>query len=217
MVNFEREYQPLRPGTNILVMSRFSCMPDQILGKKMKKLNFWAKMWPLFRVFLSQNKKERVKKFVIWPKVSGYRLGTGKISLKNLYPFWSYLEKTWRVSKWPLSPLRVKIDANNTFWQRKLSDDSCLLTKFVTPGEALVSIDYSMVYQQAVNNFRNEWVTYLRELKVPSVKWMDDSIVHGLIKRNMMNTCMRCWKRPAEANVTLNLANVKLLFLRLKF
>ena len=45
MVSFEREYQPLPPGTKILVMPQFSYMPDQILGKKMKKLNFHAKIF----------------------------------------------------------------------------------------------------------------------------------------------------------------------------
>ena len=34
VVNFEREYQPLPPGTKIFVMPLFSHMPDQILGKK---------------------------------------------------------------------------------------------------------------------------------------------------------------------------------------
>ena len=34
VINFEREYQPLPPGTKILVMPQFSYMPDQILGKK---------------------------------------------------------------------------------------------------------------------------------------------------------------------------------------
>ena len=33
-VNFEREYQSIPPGTKILVMPQFPCMPDQILGKK---------------------------------------------------------------------------------------------------------------------------------------------------------------------------------------
>ena len=42
--NFEREYQPLPPGTKILAMPQFSYMPDQILGEKMKKLNFQAKI-----------------------------------------------------------------------------------------------------------------------------------------------------------------------------
>ena len=31
--NFERAYQPLPPGTKILVMPQFSYMPDQFLGK----------------------------------------------------------------------------------------------------------------------------------------------------------------------------------------
>ena len=34
VVNFEREYQPLPPGSKILVMPQFSNMPDQILGEK---------------------------------------------------------------------------------------------------------------------------------------------------------------------------------------
>ena len=34
VVNFERKYQSLPPGTKILFMLQFSYMPDQILGKK---------------------------------------------------------------------------------------------------------------------------------------------------------------------------------------
>ena len=34
VANLEREYQPLSPGTKILVMPQFSCMADEILGKK---------------------------------------------------------------------------------------------------------------------------------------------------------------------------------------
>ena len=40
MVNFEREYQPLLPGTKIFVMPQFSYMQDQILGKKKEKTQF---------------------------------------------------------------------------------------------------------------------------------------------------------------------------------
>ena len=43
VVNFETEYQPLPPGTKILVMLQFSYMPDQILGKN-EKLDFQAKI-----------------------------------------------------------------------------------------------------------------------------------------------------------------------------
>ena len=38
-VNFERAYQPLPPGTKILVMPQFSYMPDQFLGKMKKNQN----------------------------------------------------------------------------------------------------------------------------------------------------------------------------------
>ena len=37
VMNFERSYQSLPPGTKILVMPRVSYMPDQILGKYEKK------------------------------------------------------------------------------------------------------------------------------------------------------------------------------------
>ena len=40
VVIFERKYQPLPPGAKILVMPQFSCMPDQILGKKNRKTQF---------------------------------------------------------------------------------------------------------------------------------------------------------------------------------
>ena len=39
VVNFERAYQPLPPGTKILVMAQFSYMPDQFLGKMKKSQN----------------------------------------------------------------------------------------------------------------------------------------------------------------------------------
>ena len=38
--NLEIAYQPLPPGTKILVMPHFSCMPDQILGKNGKGPKF---------------------------------------------------------------------------------------------------------------------------------------------------------------------------------
>ena len=40
MVNFGRAYQPLPPGTKILVMPQFFYMPDQILGKNEKGPEF---------------------------------------------------------------------------------------------------------------------------------------------------------------------------------
>ena len=39
LVNLEREYQLLPPGTNILLIPQFFYMPDQILGKKKRKKN----------------------------------------------------------------------------------------------------------------------------------------------------------------------------------
>ena len=47
VVTFEREYQPLPPGTKILVMPRFSYMPDQILGGK-RKNSFFRPKFGLF-------------------------------------------------------------------------------------------------------------------------------------------------------------------------
>ena len=47
VVNFEREYQPLPPGTTILVMPQFSYMPDQILGKKKEKTQFFRPKFDL--------------------------------------------------------------------------------------------------------------------------------------------------------------------------
>ena len=39
VVNLERAYQPLPPGSKILVMPQFSYMPDQFLGKMKKSQN----------------------------------------------------------------------------------------------------------------------------------------------------------------------------------
>ena len=41
---FRKRILSLPPGTKILVMPQLSYMPDQILGKKLKKLNFQAKI-----------------------------------------------------------------------------------------------------------------------------------------------------------------------------
>ena len=81
VVNFKRAYQPLPPGTKILVMPQFSYMSDQFLGKIKKSQNL-----TLFRVLPSQNIRTYSKTF-IWPNVFGYRLGIAKISLKNLNSF----------------------------------------------------------------------------------------------------------------------------------
>ena len=40
VVNFERTYQPLPPGTKILVMPQFFYMPDQFLGENEKEPKF---------------------------------------------------------------------------------------------------------------------------------------------------------------------------------
>ena len=40
VVKFERAYQPLPPGTKILLMPQFSNMPDQFLGKNEKGPKF---------------------------------------------------------------------------------------------------------------------------------------------------------------------------------
>ena len=50
VVNFERTYQPLPPGTKIPVIPQFSYMPDQFLGKHEKSQNL-----TLFKVLPSQN------------------------------------------------------------------------------------------------------------------------------------------------------------------
>ena len=39
VANFERAYEPLPPGTKILVMPQFAYMPDQFLGKNEKSQN----------------------------------------------------------------------------------------------------------------------------------------------------------------------------------
>ena len=101
VINFEREYQPLPPGIKILRCLNFpTCQTN--FRKKMKKLNFRAKIWPFFRVLSSQNLTMYSKNFK-WPNVLGYRLGIAKISFKNLHSFWSYLEND------SLSRFRVKV------------------------------------------------------------------------------------------------------------
>ena len=40
LISFERAYQPLPPGTKLLVMPQFFYMPDQILGKNKKGPKF---------------------------------------------------------------------------------------------------------------------------------------------------------------------------------
>ena len=60
-VNFERAYQPLLPGTKILLMPQFSNMPDQILGKNEKGPKFDLS----FRVLPSQNMRTYSKNLYV--------------------------------------------------------------------------------------------------------------------------------------------------------
>ena len=48
LVNFEREYWPLPPGINILVVPQFFYMPDQILEKKKGKNSISKPKFDLF-------------------------------------------------------------------------------------------------------------------------------------------------------------------------
>ena len=59
VMNFERAYQSLHPGTKIPVMPQFSYMPDQFLEKIKKSQNL-----TLFRVLPSQNIRTYSKKFL---------------------------------------------------------------------------------------------------------------------------------------------------------
>ena len=58
VVNFERAYQSLLPGTKIPVMPQFSYMPDQFLGKMKKSQNL-----TFFVVLPSQNVRTYSKNF----------------------------------------------------------------------------------------------------------------------------------------------------------
>ena len=58
VVNLERAYQSLPPGTKIPVIPQFSYMPDQFLGKIKTSQN-----WTLFRVIPSQNIRTYSKNF----------------------------------------------------------------------------------------------------------------------------------------------------------
>ena len=62
VVNFERAYQPLPPGTKILLMPLFSYMPDQFLGKMKKSQNL-----TLFKGPSLPKYKDVFKKFLYGP------------------------------------------------------------------------------------------------------------------------------------------------------
>ena len=67
VVIFGRAYQPLPPGTKIVVMPQLSYMPEQFVEKNEKE--------PKFDLFFlpSQNISTYSQSF-LWPNVFGYRL-----------------------------------------------------------------------------------------------------------------------------------------------
>ena len=73
---------------------------------------------------------------VVTPKASGevrICVNLTKLNqsiLREAHPFPSV---DFTLGKFGGSKVFSEIDANSAFWQRKLSDDSCLLTTFITP------------------------------------------------------------------------------------
>ena len=53
VVNFERAYQTLPPGTKIPVMPQFSYMPDQFLGKNEKESKF--EIWKVYHLMFNNH------------------------------------------------------------------------------------------------------------------------------------------------------------------
>ena len=74
-----------------------------------------------------------------------------------------------------------KIDANSAFWQRKLSDDSCLLTTFITPWGRFCFNRLPYGISAGSEQFQKCMSDILEGMKVPSVKWTTTYSSMGVI------------------------------------
>ena len=110
-----------------------------------------------------------------------------------------------------------KIDCNSAFWQRKLSEDSRLLTTFITPfGQfCLNHLPYGI--SAGTKQFQKVMTDLLGDIDGVQVQ-IDDVLVHGKDQTQHDNRLNQVLNRLAESKITLNkvkcgfsVSNVKVL------
>ena len=98
-----------------------------------------------------------------------------------------------------------EIDANSAFWQRKLSDDSRLLTTFITPCRRFCFNRLPYGIPTGSEQFQKCMSDILKGIEGAECQ-VDDIIVHGCEQVQHDERLHVVLKRLADANVTLNLA-----------
>ena len=108
-----------------------------------------------------------------------------------------------------------KIDANSAFWQRKLSDDSRLLTTIITPWGRFCFNQLPYGISTGSEQFQKCMSDILAGIESAECQ-VDDIIVHGCDQVQHDERFDVVLKRLAEANVTSNLAKCEFSVTKVK-
>ena len=96
-----------------------------------------------------------------------------------------------------------KIDCNSAFWQRKLSEDSRLLTTFITPFGRFCFNRLPYGISTGTEQFQKVMTDLLGDIDGVEVQ-IDDVLVHGRDQAQHDNRLNQVLNRLAESKITLN-------------
>ena len=121
--------------------------------------------------------------------------------LREIHPLPSV---DYTLAKFGGSKFFSKMDANSAFWQRKLSDESRLLTTFLTPWGRFCFNRLPYGISTGSEQFQKCMSEKLEGLEGVEVL-IDDIIVHGADQQQHDQRLSVVLKKLVEANITLNL------------
>ena len=96
-----------------------------------------------------------------------------------------------------------KTDCNSAFWQRKLSEDSRLLTTFITPFGRFCFNRLPNGISTGTEQFQKVMTDLLDDIDGVEVQ-IDDVLVHGKVQAQHDNRLNQVLNRLAESKITLN-------------
>ena len=96
-----------------------------------------------------------------------------------------------------------KIDCNSAFWQRKLSEDSRLLTTFITPFGRFCFNRLPYGISTGTEQFQKVMTDLLGDIDGAEVQ-IDDVLVHGRDQAQHDNRLNQVLNRLAGSKITLN-------------
>ena len=127
--------------------------------------------------------------------------------LKEVHPLPSV---DFTLAKFGGSKIFSKMDANSAFWQRKLSNESRLLTTFFTPWGRFCFNRLPYGISTGSEQFQRCMSEKLEGMEAVEVL-IDDIIVHGADQKQHDQRLIAVQNKLAKANITLNQKSVNLM------